>query len=509
MKVNEVKAGALLSYTSIFVYIIIGLLYTPIMLRLLGQSEYGLYSLIGSVVGYLSILDLGLGNAIVRYTARNRAVGDKDAESSLNGMFIVLYSIIAVITIAIGAVLYINIDNMFGASLSAIELQKAKIMMMLLIFNFAVSFPLGVFGSLIQAHEKFVFFKTLAIVRSILNPLIILPLLFFGYGSVAMVVVHTVLNITFLLINMVFCFRVLHIKIYFRKFDWVLLQEIAGYSFFIFLNVIVDKIYWSTGQFILGIVSGTVLVAIYAIAMQLNSMYLMFSTAISGVLLPRITMMVANDASNEALSEIFTRMGRVQYVVMAYILSGFILFGQAFINLWAGTNYNDAYYMVLLVMIPITVPLIQNVGIAILQAKNMQGFRSVVYVAIAILNIAASIPLAKMWGGLGCALATGASLVIGNIIIMNIYYHRRIGLNIPLFWRNILFMSIPVLVSCLYGYGINYYIIQDGFLILGGKIILFSIGFFGLMWLWGLNEYEKDLFSSPIKRVLRKAGISA
>lgn len=509
MKVNEVKAGALLSYASIFVSIIIGLLYTPIMLRLLGQSEYGLYSLIGSVVGYLSILDLGLGNAIVRYTARNRAVGDKEAESSLNGMFIALYSVIAVLTIAIGAVLYINIDNMFAASLSAIELQKAKIMMLLLIFNFAVSFPLGVFSSLIQAHEKFVFFKLLGIVRSVLNPLIILPLLFFGYGSVAMVVVHTVLNITFLLINMIFCFRVLHIKIYFRKFDWVLLQEIAGYSFFIFLNVIVDKIYWSTGQFILGIVSGTVLVAIYAIAMQLNTMYIMFSTAISGVLLPRITMMVANDASNEALSEIFTRMGRVQYVVMAYILSGFILFGQAFINLWAGKNYNDAYYFVLLVMIPITVPLIQNVGIAILQAKNRQGFRSVVYVAIAILNITASIPLAKMYGGFGCALATGVSLLLGNVIIMNIYYHKRIGLNIPLFWKNILLMSIPVLISCLYGYGINYYITQDGFLILGGKIILFSIGFFGLMWLWGLNEYEKDLFASPIKRVLRKAGISA
>lgn len=70
MKVNELKAGAFLSYLSIFVTIVIALLYTPIMLRLLGQSEYGLYSLIGAVVGYLSILDLGLGNAMVRYNAK-------------------------------------------------------------------------------------------------------------------------------------------------------------------------------------------------------------------------------------------------------------------------------------------------------------------------------------------------------------------------------------------------------------------------------------------------------
>ncbi len=503
-EVNEVKAGAVLSYASIFINIIIGLIYTPIMLRLLGQSEYGLFSLIGSLVGYLTILDLGLGNAIIRYTARNRVIGDDEAEARLNGMFVALYCVIGLLTVAIGAVLYLNLDNMFGPTLSVLELQKAKIMTLLLIFNFAVSFPLGVFGSIIQAHEKYVFFKLLAIARTLLTPLIILPLLLWGYGSVAMVVVQTILNLAVLLVNMVYALKKLDVKIYFGQYDWALLKEIAGYSFFIFLNIIVDKIYWSTGQFILGIVSGTVLVAIYAVAMNLNTMYVLFSTAVSGVLLPRITMMVANDASNEALSEMMVRIGRVQYVVMAYILSGFVLFGQAFINLWAGENYRDAYHIVLLVMIPITVPLIQNMGILILQAKNRQGFRSVVYLVIAVLNIAASIPLAKMWGGLGCALATGVSLVIGNVIIMNIYYHRTIHLNIPMFWQNIMRMSLPVVLAMGCGHGIDVFISQTGFLGLGLKIVLFSVVYIGLMWWWGLNSYEKDLFVSPIRKVLMK-----
>lgn len=504
MKVNQLKAGALLSYVSIFITIIMGLLYTPIMLRLLGQSEFGLYSLIGAVVGYLSILDLGLGNAIVRYTARNRSLGDKNAESNLNGMFLVLYSFIGLLTVIIGAVLYFNIDNMFGATLTAEELEKAKIMMMLLIFNFAVSFPLGIFGSIMQAHERFVFVRLVAIIRSLINPFIILPLLYLGYGSVSMVVVNTVLNISCLLINLVYCFRVLNTRIYFRKFDLILLKEIGGYSFFIFLNVIVDKVYWSTGQFIMGIISGTVLVAVFAVAMQLNTMYMMFSTSVSGVLLPRITMMVANNASNDDLSQMMIKIGRVQYVVMAYILSGFVLFGRAFINLWAGLNYSDAYYIVLLVMIPITIPLIQNVGIAILQAQNRIAFRSVVYLSIAVLNVLVSIPLAKMWGGFGCALATGVSLIIGNVIIMNIYYHRRIGLNIPLFWKNIANMSIPVLGALLCGYGINLFIIRDSILLLAGKIVLFSLVYICLMWLVGLNRYEKNLFFSPVKKVLNK-----
>ena len=502
MKFNELKAGALLSYVSIVITIIINLFYTPIMLRLLGQSEYGLYSLIGSVVGYLSILDLGLGNAIVRYIARNRALGDKDAESKLNGMFLALYGVIGFLTLIIGAVLYFNIDTMFAATLTVAELQKAKLMMILLILNFAVSFPLGVFGSIMQAHERFVFVRLIGIIRSVITPCVILPLLYLGYGSVSMVVVNTVLNISCLLINLVYCFGFLNIKIYFKGFDLVLLKEIAGYSFFIFLNVIMDKVYWSTGQFILGIVSGTAMVAVYAVAMQLNTMYMIFSCSISGVLLPKITMMVANNASNDELSQLMIKFGRVQYVIMAYILCGFILFGQNFINLWAGSNYSDAYYIVLLVMIPFTVPLIQNSGLAILQAKNRNAFRAVVCVAIAILNILVSIPLAKEWGGLGCAVATSVSLIIGNVIIINIYYHRRIGLNIPLFWRNIARMSMPVVMSLLCGYGINQFITQDKYLILASKIVLFSIVYICLIWLLGLNRYEKNLFISPVKKVL-------
>ena len=84
---NQRRWGAILSYVNIVATVVVGLLYTPIMLRLLGQSEYGLYSLIGSVVGYLSVLDMGLGNTIVRYTAKNRVDGTEQKEAELNGLF--------------------------------------------------------------------------------------------------------------------------------------------------------------------------------------------------------------------------------------------------------------------------------------------------------------------------------------------------------------------------------------------------------------------------------------
>lgn len=128
MKKNQIKIGAILSYIALAVTNIVGLVYTPFMVRIMGQSEYGLYSLVSSIVAYLSILDLGLGNAIVVYVAKSIAKGDKKEEKKLNGMFIIVYSIIGIIVLVAGLILYFNIDNMFQNTMSVEELVKAKIM---------------------------------------------------------------------------------------------------------------------------------------------------------------------------------------------------------------------------------------------------------------------------------------------------------------------------------------------------------------------------------------------
>lgn len=500
LTLNQLKKGAILSYLSMFASILVVLLYTPIMIRLLGQSEYGLYAMIGSLIAYFSVLDLGLGNAIVRYTSRNRAVGDKQIEAKLNGMFLILYLIIGILTILIGAIIYFYIDDIFTNGLSTSELRKAKIMVIIITINFAFSFPLAIFGSIIQAYERFVIFKLVEIVRILAVPIITLPFLYLGFGSVAMVVIVSVVNIGSLLFNLYYCFKYIKIKFHFGKIDLTLLKEILGYSFFVFLGVIVDQIYWNTDQFILGALVGTVSVAIYAIAMQFINMYKRFSTSISGLFLPRASIMVARKSSNEEITNEMIKYGRIQYTIMAYILTGFILFGRPFINFWAGTNYDTAYIITLIIMIPLTIPLIQNFGISILYAKNLQKFRSLVLILISILNIIITIPLVQKYSGIGAAIGTAISLTLGNTVIMNVYYHKRIGINMIRFWKNILVMTIPVLVSLCLGIGMNYIIDFNKFVLIPIGILLYSLIYALLMWYFALNNYEKQLFLSMVSR---------
>lgn len=506
MKENsQIKVGAVLSYITIISNMLIGIVYTPVLTKTLGQSEYGLYSLVTSIISYLTILDFGFGNAIVIYTARYREKKDKAKEAKLHGMFFLIYILIGIIAGIIGVILWANVDKLFGKSMTVEELQKAKILMGILTLNLAITFPFSVFSSIITAYEKFVFAKTLNLMRIILNPIIMLILLKFGYRAIALVVLTTILNIGTLLLNTFFCKKKLHTKLHFGKLDKKLLKEIMAYSVWIFLNSIMDKINWQVDQFILGVVSGTVVVAIYSVASQLNQMYLGFSTAISGVMLPKVARMEQNKASDEEFTKVFIKTGRIQYLVMALIMSAYLLFGQEFINLmWVGPEYSEAYIIGAILMLPLTVPLIQNVGLSIIQAKNQYKFRVMVLLFFAIFNLIITIFLAKLWGGVGAAIGTALSIIIGQIIFMNIFYYKKTRIDIPKFWKNIFEMTIPVIITFILG------MLLKKIMPINNKIMwcidacIYVTIYILIMGRYGTNEEEKELFKKPINKIISK-----
>ena len=265
MKINQRKAGVILSYLGEIVKILVNLAYTPIMLRLLGQSEYGLYQLVYSVVSYLSLLSLGFGSSYLRFYSRYRAEKDDDGVAKLNGMFMTIFCVISLICIFSGAIMIKNIRTIFGTGLTDAEYSTAKVLMGLLIINLAITFPNSVFNCSITAHEKFLFQKLLILLQNLFSPFLTLPLLILGYGSIGMVSVTTFLTFALFLTNAFYCFKKLRIHFCFHGFKIGLLKEMWFFTFFIFLNQIIDQINWSVDKFLLGRLAGTTAVAVYGV----------------------------------------------------------------------------------------------------------------------------------------------------------------------------------------------------------------------------------------------------
>ncbi len=494
------KAGAILSYVSIVINTLIQLLYTPFLLRMLGQSEYGLYSLVNSIIGYLTVLDLGFGNAIIVYTAKYREKGQIKEEQKLHGMFNVIFKIIGIVAALLSFILYFNVDTIFGKSMTDVELHKTSIMMLILAFNLFITFSFTMYHSIISAYEKFTFQKIIAIIHSLLKPLLMIPLLFLGYKSIALCIIITITNIITVLSNYIYCKKKLNISTKFMGFDKVLFKTILGYSIWIFLGVIVDKINWSVDNFVLGAVSGTVAVSVYSIASTLNQLFTNLSTAVSSVMLPKMSKMVAKNSSNSELTKEFIKVGRIQYLIIFLMASGLVLVGKTFINIWAGKGYEDAYYIALLLILPVCVPLIQNLGISIMQAKNMHKFRSILLALISIANIAISIPLAKAYGGIGAAIGTGASLLIGNGIIINIYYYKKVGIDIFAFWKEIIKMTIPFMIPLALILLFMNFVKLNGIISLIVYAGLYTVMYFIVSYTLSMNDYEKNIINKVLKK---------
>lgn len=504
MSGNQLKAGVVLSYVSMGIGYFVAIIFTPIMLRLLGQSEYGLYNLVASVVSYLGILNFGFGSAYVRYYSRYRIKKEREKIASLNGMFIVIFSVIGLIAVFSGVILANNTEMIFGSKLTIEELKKAKILMLILVVNLGISFPNIVFTSYITANERFIFQQIIQLIKIIVNPFVVLPILLIGYGSIGMVIVTTVLNFLLEIFNIFYCIRNLKMKISFKMFDLRLMKEMTIFSSYIFINLVVNQINWNVDKFILGRFRGTVAVAIYGIANQLFTYYMSLSSAISNVFIPRVHALVAEGNCERELTILFTKVGRVQFILLGLISSGIVIFGKPFFYFWAGEEYVGAYPILLLLAIPATIPLFQNLGIEIQRAKNKHKFRSVLYLLIAIGNFAISIPLVKLYGGIGAALGTAIGQVVGNTIIMNVYYHKVIGIDMVYFWREILKLLPSITISLVFGMIIT--LIFDCSAV--SKLILAGVLFVGLYLFlvskWGMNEFEKQLVVNQLEKITKK-----
>ena len=501
---DQKKAGVLLSYGQTVLSTIISLVYTPVMLRLLGTSEYGTYTLVSGFISNLSLMSFGLGSAYVRYYSRAKVQEGEDGVAHINGMFMVIFLVISAMSLLVGGVLVANVQNIFGAKLTAHEIETARVLMALLVVNIAVSFPCSVFSSYITANERFLFQRIINMIRTVLNPIVMLPLLLMGLGSVALVVVTLVLSVVTDAFNIWYCRRKLRMRLTFGHFDFALLREMGGFSFFIFLNMIIDQINWTVDTTLLGIISGTAATAIYGVGAQINSYYKTLSTSISGVFVPQINRIVAEGQGDDRLTSLFTRVGRIQFLLLMLVLTGFVFVGEPFIDAWGGGEYAGAYPIALMLMVPVTLPLIQNLGIEIQRAKNMHQFRSKVYFFMALGNVLVSIPLGMRYGGLGCAMGTAISLIIGNGFVMNWYYQTHIGLDMKYVFRSILSMVPAMVPPALLGLLAVRLHAFSGY----SGVLAFAVPYAAVyalcVYRWAMNEEERRLVRSLLRRVMRR-----
>lgn len=505
---NQLKIGVVFSYFSMGIGFLIYFFLTPFILNKVGKTEYGLYSLVLSIVNYLNLLEFGLNSAYIRYYLKFKIEKNNNKIKRLNGTFFLIFLGIGTIAVLFCILISLKVDLILKQDLSIEYVFKMKKMLYVISFMVLFSFVNIIFNCYLTANEKFIFQRGIQLLKIVLDPIIIILFLIIGYDILGIIYTKTFLTILVTIINIQYCIRKIKMEFTFKFLELNYLKEMFTFSSFIFLQMIMDQLLWNIDKIILSKVSGIEEVAVYSLAAQINTYYIMIATVISGVFIPQINKLVFSQEYNECeknnlLTILMGKVGRIQFLILCPVILNLILFGKQFISLWVGASYTNCYYISLLLTIPITIPLVQCIGEGIERAKNMQKFMCIVGALLAVLNLLISISLAKLYGGIGSAVGTALTLIIGFVFIKNWYYEKKIGLNIRKFFKEIIKFIPAIILVIIFGIIILKLIKITNFLEFFMSIFIFNIIYLIVMWFLGMNDFEKGLILKPIKNILK------
>lgn len=498
--------GFIVSWLQIIVSSLTGILFTPFLISSLGQTEYGLYQLMYSAIGYIATLDLGLGGTITRYVIKYDAVGDVNKRNSVIGMCMKIYALLA--GIALCAVLWVsaNLDKFFINTINADNIAHARLLFIVMGISASLSLFDHAFVGILTAYEKYIATKGLRVVKDISRIVLLVVLLNMGANALALVCVDLAAMVLLLVVDMTSCIRSTPITSFKGKFDRILFREIAVFSAFVFLQVIISQVNSSLDRILLGRFSTLYLVGMYGVAMQIYNISSSIGGVFGGLTLPMVTRCVCSGKSDSEITEQCIRYSRVQCYILLLLLSGFFLFGQHFIRIWLKDTYpaKQLWIVILLLLTPNILEWIETPIFNVMKAKNKQAVRSVLLFSVLVANLFLTVWLVKKIPVYGAAIGTSISCIIGNNILSNIFYHKKIGINMWQFFKGILHGIAPALfLSVMVGLGINLLPISGilGFILKG---TLYVAVYATLMYFLGAQKEEQQFFLRWVRGKLLK-----
>lgn len=498
------KLGVILSYIYMFFEVLSTLLLTPIIINTLGVAEYGVYKLIASISSYLLLLDLGIGNSVIRYIAKFKENNDIENSEKYLGVCIIFYSFISLLVLIIGGVLITNLHKIFMNGLTNSEIILGKKLLLITVINAAIILGTSLFSNILIAYSKFYLSKGISIFQIVCRIILTAFALKAGGKSIAILSINLLLTVVTRSIHVIYVLFALKLKPVFSGINFLFIKDIITYSFFILLQMIATQINGHIDQILLGVFvpASSVLIGIYGVGTQIVQYFQSIGHALGGILMPGVVKMVEKGATYKELENEMIRIGRYSFIILGLIFVVFLINGSEFCLLWTGAGYEQSYYIALILMFAYMFIMIGNIGTQILWAKNKHQMQSIIKISIVIINIILTVFLIKWDPLMGATIGTFISLILGDVLTMNIVFKIEIGISLLEYYKGIFKGILPCLfLSGIVGYATSMLKISGllGF-ILNVSVMTATYGI--SMWVFGLKKSEKQLLIRITKGII-------
>lgn len=499
------KIGTILSFVTIVVEIFTAMFLTPLIIRSFGQSEYGVYTLVLSVTSYLALLDLGVGNSVVRFMSKYRVNKQHEEQRKFLGITTVYYAAVVLLIVLLGVVLIVVFPKFFATGLTGPEIALAQKLLGITALNIAVTIGTAGFFYTVVAHENFYISKGVTVLATLVRVIVSFAALHSGVKSLGIAVINTVTAMIIRLIIVLFVLFKIKIIPTLKNINFGLIKEIVSYSVIILLQMVATQINSMSDQILIGMLtaSSSVILAVYGVGSQINHYFQTFGGALNGVLMPGVVKLVETDGSADSLEKEMVRIGRLNFAFVGFIWVTFLIYGRQFVELWSGEVNSQAYIVAVLLMFPMIFVLTQGIGSQILWAKNRHRLQAILKFMIVLLNIVLTVFLIKWDPLLGATIGTFISLMLGDVFVMQYVFKKDIGIKLSSYYGGLFKGIVPALVLS----GIAGFLFKtlslDGWIgfIVNCAVMLTVYGI--CMLAFGFNKNEKQQLRKLVNKVFK------
>lgn len=499
---NRTGNTIIISYISIVFSIVSGLLYTPWLIRTLGSSDYAIYTISTSIMAYFTI-DFGIGAAVTRFIARYRAEGCEDRINGLLGVTLKLYLLIDIVAFVALLILSFFLSDVY-AGLNPQELDKLKIVYVITCIMITTCIPAMPLNGVFIAYNRVYEVKLFDLAQKFFNIILVCIALLLGEGLFVVTAINAFTTIGVNLIKVVRIFSKEKVYPDIRETDKQLKKSLLAFSSWVAIAMLADKFFFTIEPTLLGAFSDSKQIALFAVAASIEGYVLIFADGLNGIFLPKVTSLVVENRFDKLMS-LMIKVGRMQLYIVTFLILGIITQGRDFLILWFGKEYEAAYFVVILVLIPCWIHLTEGIATEALYATNNVKYRTIAYIISAIVNVTITSLLSPKYGAFGAAIGISLGFIIGYEIIMNLVYCKVLKLDIGRFFKSCHRKMVLTVVIC-GGIGITISSIfpVSRLPLLLIRCILWALLYFIVSWALFLSTSEKETLKDFVSKKIRR-----
>ena len=475
--------NAISNWAALGISLIIGFLLTPFIISHIGKTGYGIWVLVGSIIGYYGILDLGITSAITRYVARYFGQKNYAAINRTINTSLVMFSIIGIVIVSVSFILSGPLSSFFNVSVE--NYNDFRLVIIILGLSAGLGFPGNLFGAVLRAHERFVTFNIISGVVVVVRASLIILFLSKGLGLVGVAYSHFISELIKISSNYILCrVKFSYLKIHLKNVSWAVAGVLLGYGAATTVGTIADTMRFNLDSFVIGKWVDLSAVAVYGIAALIVRYFLQFIYLGAQIIFtPRYAALDGKGQRNR-LRILFLRSLSISAFLSFCVGTLIIIFGHQFILLWVGKEYIDAVPVLWILTIAYAIALAQTPGISLVYALKKHYLFAAASIVEGVANFLLSIYFASRYGIIGVAMGTAIPMLIVKLFVQPIYVSRVIGISIKKYFFQLVpslclaigFVSVKNILTRMSFLGDGYFsIVIKSIPFLGSFLLLFLL----------------------------------